>query len=90
MAGEVTKVTPACSPHFIVNPSGFFYAPIYVLLVPLKDVPSGRHVFMFQMVRGEGCLLLHPGIIGVRYVEVIQVGPLGVSEGLRGGGGHRS
>ena len=90
LAGKVTKVTLACPSHFIVNPSGFFNAPIYVLLVPPKDVPGGRHVFMFHVVRGGGCLLLYPGVTGVRNVEVIQVGPLGVPEGLRGGGGHRS
>ena len=55
---EITKVTPSCPSHFIVYPGGFFNAFINVVLVPLEDVPGGRHVLMVLVVRGGGSLLL--------------------------------
>ena len=87
---EVTKVTPSCPTHFIMYPGSFFYASIYIIVVPLEHVSGGRHVDVVHVVWGGGFLLLHPGLTEVGEIEGVQVGLLGVPESLWGGGGHRS
>ena len=66
VTGKVTKVTPPCPSHFIVNPCSFCDASIYIILIPLKDMPGGRQFFMVNVVRGGGCFLLHPGLTGIK------------------------
>jgi hypothetical protein len=54
VTGKVTKVTPPCPSHFIVNPCSFCDASIYIILIPLKDMPDGRQFFMVNVVSGGG------------------------------------
>ena len=70
---EVAKVTFPCPSLLIMYYGGYFNACIYVVLVPLKDIPDDRHVFMVLVVGGEGGLLLHPCLADVRDVKGVQV-----------------
>ena len=53
-ASEVTKVTPPCPNHLIVYPGGFINALIYIVLVPLEDIPVGGYIHMVLVVGGGG------------------------------------